>query len=93
MKSETKLKVLATAAVVLIPLLLILDAYQAKKYARLLKELDTLELKQQELIEKNRKLISDISLMSSSERIEKIAENELGMHKAKSEDIVRVEIK
>ncbi|MBQ0050532.1 MAG: cell division protein FtsL [Treponema sp.] len=93
MKSEKKIKLIACIAVVMIPILLILDAFQAKKYSRLKKDLEALELKQQELVEKNRKLISDISLLSSSDRIEQIAEGELGMHKAKSEDIVRVEIK
>ena len=44
-------------------------------------------------MENIKKLISDISMPSSSDRIENLAENELGMHKAKSEDIVRVEIK
>ena len=38
-------------------------------------------------------MITDISLLSSGERIQKIAENELGMHKAESEDIVRVEMR
>ena len=52
-----------------------------------------MEKKQIELVEQNRKLISDISVLSSSERIEKIAEGELGMRKANTEDIVRVEIK
>ena len=93
MKTETKFKIIGCAAAVLIPALLVLDAFQAKKYAKLQKELEALEVKQQDLIEKNRKLISDISVLSSSDRIEKIAEQDLGMHKAKSEDIVRVEIK
>jgi len=90
---EGKLRYLAYASVVLIPLLLALDAFQAHRYAELKSELAKLEAKQVEVVEQNRKLISDISLLSSSDRIEKIAESELGMHKAKSEDIVRVEIK
>lgn len=92
-RHETKLKLAACVAVILIPALLIVDAIQAHKYAKLKDELVKLEKKQLELVEKNRKLISDISLLSSSDRIEAIAESELGMHKAKSEDIVRVEIK
>lgn len=92
-KHDTKLRFVAYAAVVLIPLLLALDAFQAHRYAKLKSELAKLEAKQVEIVEQNRKLISDISLLSSSDRIEKIAEEELGMHKAKSEDIVRVEIK
>ncbi|MBR0033032.1 MAG: cell division protein FtsL [Treponema sp.] len=77
---------------VFIPLLLIFEAVEAHKYTRLEEEVSLLEKKQVELVEKNRLLISEISLLSSSDRIEKIAENELGMHRAKTEDIVRVEL-
>ena len=38
----------------------------------------------------NKKLITDISLLSSSDRIEKIAEEDLGMRQAESKEIVRV---
>lgn len=75
-----------------IPLLLCLYGLQAKKYTDLTKEVESLERKQEELIEENKKLISDISLLSSPERIEKIATEELGMHKAENEDIIRVEM-
>ena len=44
------------------------------------------------MIEQNKKLIGDISLLSSTDRIERIATDELGMHKAETEDIVRVEM-
>lgn len=77
----------------LIPGVLCLYAIQAKKYTDLTKEIAELELKQEQLIEENKKLISDISLLSSPERIEKIATEELGMHKAENEDIIRVEMK
>ena len=76
-----------------IPGLLVVDGIQSQKYADLKKEVLELEEKQQNLIEENKKLITDISLLSSSDRIEDIAENELGMRKAESEEIVRVEMK
>ena len=77
----------------LIPLLFVVAAFQASRYKKLEREVLALENKQVELVEENRKLISDISVLSSSDRIETLAENELGMHKAKSNEIVRVEIK
>lgn len=79
--------------VIAIPALLIFEVYQAHKYTKLQKEIDALEKKQVELVEENRQLITEISILSSSNRIEKIAETELGMHRAKTEDIVRVELK
>lgn len=78
--------------VVAIPSLLFLYALQSRKYTDLTKEVLSLEQKQEKLIEENKKLVSDISILTSAERIEKIAEEELGMHKAESEDIVRVEM-
>ena len=75
-----------------IPVMLGLYALQAKKYTDLSKEVLELETKQEKLIEENKKLVSDISQLSSAERIEKIAVEELGMHKAEAEDIVRVEM-
>ncbi len=77
---------------VTIPFLWGLYAVQAKKYTDLSKEINDLEYKQEQLIEENKKLISDISVLTSAERIEKIATDELGMHKAESEDIIRVEM-
>ena len=75
-----------------IPVMLSLYALQAKKYTDLSKEVLELETKQEKLIEENKKLVSDISQLSSAERIERIAVEELGMHKAEPEDIVRVEM-
>lgn len=75
-----------------IPGLLFLYAVQAKKNTDLLREITLLENKEAKLIEENKKLVSDISVLTSAERIERIAEEELGMHKAESEDIVRVEM-
>ena len=75
-----------------IPVMLGLYAMQAKKYTDLSKEIIELEAKQEKLIEENKKLVSDISQLSSAERIERIAVEELGMHKAETEDIVRVEM-
>lgn len=67
-------------------------AVQAKKNTDLLREINQLENKQAKLIEENKKLVSDISVLTSAERIERLAEEELGMHKAETEDIVRVEM-
>lgn len=78
---------------IMIPVLLGIETWQTHRYKKLQREIKNLENKQIELVEENKKLISDISHLSSSERIEKIAEEELHMHKAETKDIVRVEIK
>ena len=75
-----------------IPVMLGLYAFQAKKYSDLTKDVIELESKQEKLIEENKKLVGEISLLSNAERIEQIATEELGMHKAESDDIIRVEM-
>jgi cell division protein FtsL len=75
-----------------IPGLLFLDSVQGKRFARLENEVTSLETKQVELIEDNRKLITGISVLSSSDRIERMAD-ELGMRKATSGEIVRIQMK
>ena len=99
MNRMTKLKIKDFFKVLLIslfalsiPVMLVLYAIQSKKYTDLTREITELEIKQEKLIEENKKLVSDISQLSSAERIERIAVEELGMHKAEAEDIVRVEM-
>lgn len=76
-----------------IPGLLLFSAVQSGKYRDLKKEVLELEKKQERLIEENKKMITDISVLSGSDRIESIAQEELGMRKAETEEIVRVEMK
>ena len=86
------LRIAILLLVLSVPFMLFLYAMQAKQYTSLTKEVRALEQKQEKLIEENKKLVSDIAILSSADRIEKIAVEELGMHKAEKEDIVRVEM-
>jgi cell division protein FtsL len=76
-----------------IPGLLALDSIQGRRFSELEHEVTQLEKKQVELVETNRKLITGISVLSSSDRIEQIASEELGMKKADSDEIIRIEMK
>ncbi len=76
-----------------IPLLLIFDVYQAGKYAALEKEIKETESRQYELVESNKRLLSGISVLSSPDRIEKLAVETLKMRKALPEEIIRIELK
>ncbi|MBO7122903.1 MAG: cell division protein FtsL [Treponema sp.] len=86
-------KIFTIVCAILVPLLFALNAMQAARYMKVQSEVKALEQKQVELVEENKRLITDISLLSSGERIGKIAEEELGMRKAESEEIVRVEMR
>ena len=85
--------VLVCLAAISIPAMLMIDAVQARKYTDLRNQVIDLEEKQSELIEENKKLITDISLLSSADRIERLASEELGMRKAETDEIIRVEMK
>lgn len=76
-----------------VPLLLILNGIQAKRYRNLEKEMQAVKEKTLSLIEENKKLNTDISVLASSERIEEKANNELNLHKAKTEEIYRINVK
>ena len=94
MKKKTKfIQNFATIILAIsIPGLLALASFETKRYATLEKEVSDLEKKQYELIEENKKRVSEIGMLSSSERIEKIAISEYGMRLAESDEIVRVEV-
>ena len=89
---NTLKKLFYIVVAILIPGLLILNAIQAERYMQIQREVEALEQKQIQLVEENKKLIIDISLLSSGQRIGNIAENELGMHKAEGDEIIRVEM-
>ncbi|WP_428771143.1 cell division protein FtsL [Treponema sp. HNW] len=76
-----------------IPALLALQSFQGYRYGLLENQVHNLEKKQHSLIEYNKRLISDIGLLSGSSRIEKIALEELGMYQASSHEIIRVQVR
>ncbi len=76
-----------------IPAFFVVEAIQSNKYTRLENEVSALERSQNDAIESNKHLISELGLLSSSARIETIAVEKLGMHQASSDEIVRVEMK
>lgn len=89
-KPSIKIHILVYLFAILIPVLLIANAVQANRHSKLKEEVSNIEENQSKLVEKNRELISEISILSSSTRIGRIAEKDLGMHKAKKEEIIRV---
>ena len=88
------IKTVALSLVALfIPAMLVFDAIQAQKYVNLREQVLELEDRQAEIIEENKKLITDISILSSADRIEKTAQDTLDMRKAETDEIIRVELK
>lgn len=93
-KTSFIIKTIALCVVaLLIPTMLVVDAVQARKYVDLREQVLELEDRQAQIIEENKKLITDISILSSADRIETIAQDTLDMRKAETDEIIRVEIK
>jgi len=80
------------AVAVSIPALLGLQAWQSNRYARLETEVRSLERAQSDWLESNKRLIAGMAVLGSSERIERIATNELGMRKIKPEAVLQVRV-
>ena len=72
---------------------IMMNGIQSRKYTDLERQITELEKKQADLIEQNKKLITDISLLSNTDRIEKLAKDNLNMRPAETDEIVRVEMK
>ncbi|GHV45282.1 hypothetical protein AGMMS50268_00530 [Spirochaetia bacterium] len=75
-----------------IPCLLGLVAWQSARYSALEREISRLETAQEEWVESNKRLIAGIAVLSSSERIENIARNDLNLVKIQPEDVLQIKI-
>ncbi|MDR2865775.1 MAG: cell division protein FtsL [Spirochaetaceae bacterium] len=75
-----------------IPLALGLVAGQGVRYSALKNDLDFLSKLQEEWLEANKRLITEIASLSSSARIEQIAKDKLGLDKKKPEDVLQITI-
>jgi len=75
-----------------IPLFLAITAQQSSRYAMLEREIRNLEIDQEIWIESNKRLIAGIAVLASPSRIEKIARDELGLTKARPEDVLKIKI-
>ena len=76
-----------------IPLFLFAGVWQTSRYSRLENEFRRLDKQQYEVITLNKRLISGISILSTPERIEKVAVEDLAMRKALPDEIMRIELK
>jgi cell division protein FtsL len=75
-----------------IPLLLGLTVWQSNRFGDLQKEVHRLEETQADRVEGNKRLIAAIAALSSPERIEHIARNELALRKIRPENVLQVKI-
>jgi len=80
------------AAVITIPLFLLLMVWQSARYQNLKKEIERLEVAQTEWLESNKRLAAEIAGDSSPQRIDGIARNMLFLRRIRPEDVLQIKI-
>lgn len=90
--NNVKKSIWLCALALIVPLLLVAGLFQIHRFRTLKAEVDELDSRQYSIIDGNRRLVGEISLLAGSDRIEQTAVEEYGMQKAESEDIVRVRV-
>ena len=85
-------KIITASLVFLIPVLLFLSVWQSFRYDMLSREVAELEQMQKDIFEKNKKIVMGIEFLKSPFRINKIAEEDLGLEKVNPDRILRIEL-
>ena len=73
-----------------IPLFLGLTAWQSARYSDLEKQTKKLEIDQEKWVESNKHLIADIAIITTSEKVERIALEDMGLSKIQPENVLQV---
>ena len=90
--NSVKKSILMCVLAFIVPLLLVVGLVQVHRYKTLAADVDELDSRQYSIIDGNRRLVGELSLLTGSDRIEQTAVDEYGMQEAESEDIVRVKV-
>jgi cell division protein FtsL len=83
-------RLLRILAVVSIPVLLMLQVWQAYRFQRARDTVARLEEEQREELEKNRRLLAGIAVYSAPARIARIAAERLGLRRPEPEEVIHV---
>ncbi len=75
-----------------IPLSAFVTVYQVYRSEKLRSEIADLSEKQQSLFERNKRMIANIAILRSPERIDKLAEKDLGLKQIPEERVIHIDI-
>lgn len=73
-----------------LPVFLFLNVWQVYRYKNLENTIEHLEEEQQEWVEKNKRLIAGIAVLSSPERLAKLAEEDLDLEELPPGRLIRI---
>ena len=85
-------KILIALMILSVPLSVFLSVYRVYSYQSLEREVENLKEEQADLFERNKRMIANIAIVSSPERIEQIAEEELDLSRIQPEQKLRIVI-
>ena len=72
--------------------LFFVNTWQGFRYQELEREVRGLEQEQKNWLEKNKKVIAALAVLSSPERIRTLAEDSLGLKPLEAEDLIEIEL-
>ncbi len=81
-------KILILLIVATIPGVVFLTVRQVYTYEKIDGEVNSLLMEQRELFEQNKRMVTNISILSSPERIDELAETTLGLTKGSGDRII-----
>lgn len=76
--------------IAIVPTVVFVHTWQVFKYKQLENEIERLQEEEKELVEQNKRLIAGIAVLRSPRRLEKIAQEELGLSKLEAGRLIRV---
>lgn len=72
--------------------LFFLNTWQGLLYEQLKRDAGKLELEQRDWLEKNKKVIAALAVLSSPGRVESLALNKLGLKRLSASDLIKLEV-
>lgn len=75
-----------------IPIFIFANVYQVYRYKTVKMEIGILEAEQQDLLENNKRILAGIGVLKSPGRIDKLAEEELGLRKTGNGKTIRIAV-
>lgn len=85
-------KIVLFVLITSVPVYLCLQVWEVVRYRGLASEVRALQVEQEEWLDRNKKVLANITLFQSPERIEKLAKDSLNLEFLSAEEILRVEM-
>lgn len=86
------MKAVTLSVLLLLVSLLFLNVWQSYRYEESLRVLRVMEQEQQEWVEKTRRIMAAEALLASPDRLDQLAQDELGMEQAQPEDMLHIQL-